>query len=85
MDNGVPEAMDAGGQQFGNARLLEAIGQGRTESLQESVGSLLGAMTQWHGTERPQDDISILAVEVSVPSGSGEPCVNSLVSPLAPM
>ena len=83
--DGVPEAMDAGGQQFGNARLLEAIGQGRTESLQESVGSLLGAMTQWHGTERPQDDISILAVEVSVPSGSGEPCVNSLVSPLAPM
>ena len=77
MDNGVPEAMDAGGQQFGNARLLEAIGKGRTESLKESVESLLGAMTRWHGSERTQDDISILAVEVSVPSGSGEPVSNS--------
>ena len=35
--DGVPEAMDPAGKQFGDARLLEAIGQGRSESLQESV------------------------------------------------
>jgi len=71
--DGVPEAMAAGGQQFGNARLLESIGQGRAESLQESVGSLMGALTRWHGSERPQDDISILAVEVLMASARVSP------------
>jgi sigma-B regulation protein RsbU (phosphoserine phosphatase) len=71
--DGVPEAMNPAGKQFGNARLLEAIAQGRSEPLQENVATLLGEITRWHGTERPQDDISILAVEVSVALGLGEP------------
>ena len=65
--DGVPEAMDPSGKQFGNARLLEAIGQGRSEPLQESVVNLLREIARWHGSEKPQDDISILAVEVSSP------------------
>src|SRR5687768_7047578 len=69
--DGVPEAMDPAGQQFGNARLLEAIEKGRSEPLQESVATLLGAILRWLGSERPQDDISILAVEVSVASCLG--------------
>ena len=64
--DGVPEAMDPAGKQFGDARLLEAIGQGRSEPLQESVATLLGEVARWQGPERPQDDISILAVEISV-------------------
>ena len=63
--DGVPEAMNPEGQQYGNARLLQAIGQGRSEPLQESVSRLLEEIAGWHGSERPQDDISILAVEVS--------------------
>ena len=82
--DGVPEAMDPAGKQFGDARLLEAIGQGRSEPLQESVATLLGEIARWHGSERPQDDISILAVEVSVASGLGEPAVESLDGPRAP-
>ena len=39
--DGVPDAMDPAGEQFGEARLLEAIGQGRSEPLQESVATLL--------------------------------------------
>ena len=70
--------MNPAGQQFGNARLLEAIVQGRSKPLQESVASLLGEIVRWHGSERPQDDISILAFEVSVPSNLGEPGVESL-------
>jgi phosphoserine phosphatase RsbU/P len=70
--DGVPEAMNSDGQQFGNARLLEAIAQGRSEPLQENVASFLGEIMRWHGTERPQDDISILAVELSVASDQGE-------------
>jgi sigma-B regulation protein RsbU (phosphoserine phosphatase) len=63
--DGVSEAMDSGGEPFGNARLLEAIGQGRSEPLQDGVATLLGKIARWHGSEKPQDDISILAVEVS--------------------
>ena len=62
--DGVPEAMDPAGKPFGDARLLEAIAQARSEPLRESVASLLGKITRWHGSESPQDDLSILAVEV---------------------
>ena len=71
--DGVPEAMNPDDKQFGNARLLEAIAEGRSEPLQENVANLLGEIMRWHGTERPKDDISILAVELSVASGQGEP------------
>ena len=78
--DGVPEAMDSASMQFGNARLMQAIGQARSEPLQTGVATLLGAIARWHGSERPHDDISILAVEVSVAAGLGEPGVESLVT-----
>jgi sigma-B regulation protein RsbU (phosphoserine phosphatase) len=79
--DGIPEAMDTAGKRFGDTRLLEAIGRGRSKSLQESVASLLGQIARWHGSDRQQDDISILAVEVA--SGLGEPGALSL-PPRAP-
>jgi sigma-B regulation protein RsbU (phosphoserine phosphatase) len=63
--DGVTEAMDPAGQQFGDARLLEAIGQVRSEPLQEGVATLVREIGRWHGSDRPQDDISIVAAEVS--------------------
>lgn len=60
--DGVPEAMDASGNQFGDARLLAAAAQGRSKPLRESVAALLEEMARWHGAGRPQDDISVLAV-----------------------
>ena len=81
--DGVPEAMDADGKPFGEARLLEAIGQGRSELLHEGVATLAEAIAGWHGSEKPQDDISILAVEVSVTSGLGKPGIESVGRPLA--
>jgi sigma-B regulation protein RsbU (phosphoserine phosphatase) len=74
--DGVPEAMDPAGRLFGDARLLEAIGRGRSGPLREGIATLLGEVTQWHGSENPQDDISILAVDISVASGAGEPGVD---------
>jgi phosphoserine phosphatase RsbU/P len=71
--DGVSEAMDRAGKQFGHARILESIGQGQSESIQESVAILLGEIARWHGFGRFQDDISILAVEVSVAPGAGKP------------
>jgi sigma-B regulation protein RsbU (phosphoserine phosphatase) len=83
--DGVPEAMDPAGRQFGDARLLDAIGRGRSELLREAVGILLGDVARWHGSERAQDDVSILAVEVSAASGLGKPGIGSRGSPpLAP-
>ena len=70
--DGVTEAMNPAGKQFGDARLLEAIRQGRSEPLQESIATLLTEIARWQGTERPQDDISVLAVEISIGSGLGE-------------
>ena len=63
--DGVPEAMDPAGTRFGDARLLAAIGRGRSEPLKDGVASLLGEIARWYGTESPQDDISMLAAEVS--------------------
>ena len=39
--DGVPEAMDPSGEMFGDGRLLEAIGRGRSVSLHESVAALM--------------------------------------------
>lgn len=64
--DGVPEAMNPVGEQFGNARLLAAIGQARSETLQMSVVFILEEISRWHGSASPQDDISIVAVEVTV-------------------
>ena len=64
--DGVPEAMNPAGTQFGDARLLAAVGQGRPETLKDSVATLLGKVGKWHESGRFQDDISILAVELSV-------------------
>ncbi len=64
--DGVPEAVDFAGTLFGNARLMETLSQTRCNTLQESVETLLGEITQWLGGGKPLDDISILAIEMSV-------------------
>ena len=71
--DGVPEAMDSAGKLFGNDRLLDAIGQARSQQLRDGVVALRAEITRWHGSERQQDDISILTVEVA-----GAPCVDKL-------
>jgi sigma-B regulation protein RsbU (phosphoserine phosphatase) len=82
--DGVSEAMDPDGELFGDARLLEAIGRGRSVPLPESVAALLAEVERWRGAASAQDDISILAVEVSAPVGRGEPGVEPLPTPHDP-
>jgi serine phosphatase RsbU (regulator of sigma subunit) len=72
--DGFPDAMNSRGEQFGEARLLQAIDRGRAEPLREGIANLLGEIARWQGGERPQDDISILAVELAAapsPRGPG--------------
>ena len=64
--DGVPEAMSSSGHQFGSTRLLEAIAQSRALAVQQSLASLLASVASWQGSEIPQDDISILAIDISV-------------------
>jgi phosphoserine phosphatase RsbU/P len=63
--DGGPEAMDQAGEPFGESRLLAAIGRLRSAPLAESVAELLAQIERWRGAASAQDDISILAVEVS--------------------
>lgn len=62
--DGIPDAMDPSGERFGDARLLEVISRVRAEPLGAGIAALLDEATRWQGGERPQDDVSILAVEV---------------------
>jgi sigma-B regulation protein RsbU (phosphoserine phosphatase) len=61
--DGIPEAIAPDGKQFGDARLLDAIDRGRSQPLQASVAALVAEVARWNGTDRPHDDISILAME----------------------
>ena len=63
--DGILEALNTEGEQFSVDRLLEAISEGRTETLSESVARIETEIARWHGQESPRDDISILAVEIS--------------------
>ena len=79
--DGLPDAMNASGERFGDARLLEAIGRGRAEPLREGIATLLEEIARWQGGERPQDDISILAVEIAAAPNSGGPVIKARLLP----
>jgi len=81
--DGAPEAMNADGKVFGASQLLAAIGEGRSVLLDEDVATLAEAIAQWRGREKPQDDISILAVELSVAAEVVRLGAQSLKRPLA--
>ena len=63
--DGVTESANGRGEEFGPERLLEAIGQSRAKPLQESLSSLLSSVEEWRGGTGLEDDISILAVEMT--------------------
>ncbi len=68
----LPEAMDQAGELFGDHRLLDAIGRTRSEPLQEAVAALDSEIERWCGAAGAQDDVSILAVEISAALSPGE-------------
>ena len=63
--DGVLEAMDPDGKPFGEAQLLAAISERRCELIDYGVATLAESIARWRGSEKQQDDISILAVEFS--------------------
>jgi sigma-B regulation protein RsbU (phosphoserine phosphatase) len=65
--DGIIEAKDAREQLFGKRGLADFLDQGRATPLEGTVTDLLGAVERWSGTDRLDDDVSILAVEVEAP------------------
>jgi sigma-B regulation protein RsbU (phosphoserine phosphatase) len=66
--DGLPEARGVGEEQFGQRRLLDAVQAGANETLEASVARLQAEVVAWCGEGGPQDDLSILAVEIGTPS-----------------
>ncbi|HEX3147554.1 MAG TPA: SpoIIE family protein phosphatase [Gemmataceae bacterium] len=63
--DGLPEAMSPAGEPFGDARLLAAVDRGRAAPLAAAVAALRDEVEQWCGGGGPQDDVSIVAAEIS--------------------
>jgi phosphoserine phosphatase RsbU/P len=62
--DGIPEAMSPDMEQLGDPRMLEAIERSRSESLEDSVKSLVHVVEQWCSHTGPKDDVSLLAMEM---------------------
>jgi phosphoserine phosphatase RsbU/P len=75
--DGVTEAMNFAGKQFGVARLLQSITKGQPLLLSDAISTLVASIAEWQGTEKPQDDISVLAVEFSLLSDVAQPELQS--------
>jgi len=63
--DGLTEAADGDGEQFGRRRLMQAMEEARDESLRGSLTSLLGSMRGFSHNARLADDVSLLAFEVA--------------------
>jgi sigma-B regulation protein RsbU (phosphoserine phosphatase) len=74
--DGLPEAMDLGGEAFGQARLTSTFRAADGVPLGDAVRQVVGAVEGWAGPGGPQDDVSVVALEVGragdegLPSGS---------------
>jgi len=66
--DGLTDAMSAERMPFGNDLLLSNLERERTKPLELGVAALLNEIAKWHGSERSQDDMSILAIEIAAAS-----------------
>lgn len=63
--DGLLEAMDDAGCQFGKERLDAELVTIHTASINEGVNQLLDTVENWAATTGPQDDISLIAVTIT--------------------
>jgi len=61
--DGVMEATNAEGEQFGIPRLIQSLERGRSRALQDSISDLLAELHAWCGGADAKDDISVLVFE----------------------
>jgi phosphoserine phosphatase RsbU/P len=61
--DGLAETVNAGGELFGEARLLALVEEGRGQSLDEMCRSILHAAKDFRGQTPQRDDVTMMAVE----------------------
>jgi len=67
--DGVIEAENSAGQEFGLDRLFDALDRHRNSSLAEGLTSAMACAEQWCSPSAFADDVSMLALEISNASG----------------
>lgn len=61
--DGLTEANDPNGNEFGMGRLCDAIRQSRHLSLERSLEEVIRILNDWTSGKNPEDDVSIVALE----------------------
>ncbi len=61
--DGITEAMDAGGNLFGKARLAEAISQATPTTALDLIDAILAAVRNYVGDTPPADDLTVVTVK----------------------
>jgi sigma-B regulation protein RsbU (phosphoserine phosphatase) len=62
--DGLQEAMNAAGEQFGKGRLVTELHAASGDTLSDAVRKVLQTVENWAGETGPQDDISLVAFEI---------------------
>ncbi len=62
--DGLIEATNPRGEQFGKARLVETLTKKRTLPIRETVNSVINDLTNWREGEPFDDDVTLLGIEV---------------------
>jgi serine phosphatase RsbU (regulator of sigma subunit) len=63
--DGVYEAMNALGQEFSTARLLDVVGRSRDLPPAKMVEAIFAAVAEWRGDTPPNDDMTAVAVRIT--------------------
>lgn len=58
--DGVVETPGPGGEEFGNARLIEVLTRHRDEPLDDVLARVIDALAQWSGGGAPHDDVTLV-------------------------
>ena len=70
--DGVIEEENSEGQEFGLARLVDALDRHRNTSLTEALASVMASAQQWCAPSAFADDVSMLALEISNTAGQSD-------------
>ena len=65
--DGVPEALSAAGEPFGDERLARTTLDARRVSLEECADRIVDSAVAWSAPQAPHDDISLVALEITGP------------------
>jgi sigma-B regulation protein RsbU (phosphoserine phosphatase) len=63
--DGVPEAMNTAGVQFGTKRMMAALSESRGQTLTESLAGLWNGVEAWCAGAGLHDDVSLLSLDIA--------------------